>query len=620
MRPASPNIPIDHGRRSPERRRVRLVAVGAVLSLAATAAASACATTAHAATRRHSPPPLKPVTTNKYQAMAEQSFMIPTRGGQVAVRIVRPKVPDGIRVPVILTYTPYSLLGASASDGLASTFVPKGYARAVADVVGTGDSGGCWDYGGIRERNSAYDLVEWLGTRAWSNGKLAMIGGSYDGTTANEAAVANPPHLATIVPEVAISHWYGYAYFGGVRYFIMDPAQRQGVIIDEEGFDTPVGFDLGFGALPPQNPDDPMDYANRLAERMCPADKAAHTEAGYSVNPDYDSFWKDRDYLLGASKLATRDKQEVSVLVQGGWRDYNVKHSESTRWFDAVPVDDKHTAADEGVPYKMMVMGQGAHGGVDPEIPFGTILHAWFDHFLYGYHTNIERQPALISKTNDGVVHSDATWPPPGTSDVRLFLHPEQRLSQAPLGANDGSEQYVDSGAMTESHALSLLDQPDNGQVLWYVTPALTHDVRMSGTPKLDLFASTLATSSRYTPVLFDLGPPVTTTASLCTFEPTADACTMSRGFLNARYRDGMEQGKDLAPGETYHATVEFIDNDWVVKAGHRIGVAVMSSNTWWAISDPERAANTVLHDAAHPSALVLPIVGGPAAATAAGL
>ena len=73
-------------------------------------------------------------------------------------------------------------------------------------MVGTGNSGGCWDYGGVRERNSAYDLVEWLGTQPWSNGNVGMIGGSYDGTRANECASANPPHLATIVPEVSIAH------------------------------------------------------------------------------------------------------------------------------------------------------------------------------------------------------------------------------------------------------------------------------------------------------------------------------------------------------------------------------------------------------------------------------
>jgi X-Pro dipeptidyl-peptidase len=607
------------GNRTPAGSRRRLtrvtVSAAAVMALAASVGSAGPAGAVPA-----KPTGLTPVTTNRYQALPAQDVMVPTRGGQVFVEFIRPNVPAKTKVPVILTYTPYAALGGGADDSLASFYVPKGYARAVAHVVGTGNSGGCWDYGGLAERASAYDLVEWLGTRTWSNGKVGMIGGSYDGTTANEAAAANPPHLATIVPEVAIAHWYGYAYYGGTKYFIMDPAQRQGVIIDEEGFDTPIGFDFGFGAIPAANPDDPMDYAARTVERMCPADKAAHTEQGYSANPDYDQFWKDRDYTLGAANLATRDGQEIPVLVQGGWRDYNVKHSESTMWFDSVPADNPATKADEGVPFKMLVMGQGAHGGVDPEIHFDVLLHAWFDRWLYGYATNVTMQPVLISKTNDGVVHQDASWPPPATAGVPLYLHPGQRMSTSAPAAADGSETYTDSGTTTESDALNLMDHPGNGQVLWYVTPPLQRDVRMAGKPSLDLFASTLGTSTHFTPVLFDLGPPVTTTASLCTFASLVQACTMSRGFLNARYRNGLEQGQDLTPGEPYRARVDFIDNDWVVKAGHRIGVALMSSNSWWAVSDTQRATNTVRHDAGHPSALVLPIVGGATAASAAGM
>ncbi|MFN2545662.1 MAG: CocE/NonD family hydrolase [Actinomycetota bacterium] len=571
------------------------------------------------------PPPLAPKTTNKYTAMAQQSFLIPTRGGQVFLNLVRPNVPAGMQVPVILTYTPYSVLGDSASD---SFFVPKGYARAVAHVVGTGDSGGCWDYGGWREQLSGYDLVEWLGTQPWSNGKVAMIGGSYDGTTANMVAAANAPHLATIVPEVGISQWYGYAYHDGVRYALMDPAQRQGTIIDEEGFDTPAGFDFGFGAVPPTNPTDP-DFVNRFVDRVCPkADKAIHTIRGYDENPDYDGFWQERNYVKDADQLAVQDGQEISVLVQGGWRDYNVKHSESSRWFDAIPVDDPTTLDnpatpaienDEGVPYKMMVMGQGAHGGVDAEIPFQTILHAWFDHFLYGYDTNIEDQPQSISKTNDGVVRKDASWPPPTTAPVSLFLHTAGVLSSAADGPAEAAETYVDTGRMTESDALTLKGQP-NAEVLWYVSAPLTQDLRISGIPKLDLTASTEGTSTHYTPVLFDLGAPVTTTSSICTFEPAQQACTVSRGFLNARYRNGLDYGQDLTPGAKYHAVVRFIDQDWVLKAGHRIAVALMSSNVHWALSDPLRAANTIYHDAANPSSLVLPVVGGPEAATGAGL
>jgi X-Pro dipeptidyl-peptidase len=545
--------------------------------------------------------PLSPATTNRYQALPMETSMIPTRGGDVYVEVIRPDVPPGTQVPVILTYTPYQLFLESADDGLAGFFVPKGYARALAHVVGTGNSGGCWDYGGARERASGYDLVEWLGTRPWSNGRVGMVGGSYDGTTANMAAVENPPHLATIVPEVSISEWYGYAYHDGVRYWLMDPGQRQGAIIDEQGFDTPIAFDLGLALAPPLNPIDP-DYGDRLVERLCPeGDKIIHVMQGYESEPDFDAFWRERSYIADAERV------DVPVLVQSGWRDYNVKFSESTRWFEALPDD---------VP-SMLIMDQVDHGTPsDPAFRWQTLLHAWFDQYLYGFDTKVKQQPRVRSKANDGVIRDDAAWPPAGARPVPLYLRPGSGLSSQP-GLAGPVGTYTDTVRTTESDALNT--RGSTGELLWFETAPLRRDLRIAGEPRVELLATSSATSTHFTTVLFDLGPP-TTAAPQCEYASPVDACTMGRGFLNARYRNGREQGQDLVPGQPYRATVRFLGNDWVVKAGHRIGLAVMGSNLWWAVPDQQRATTTVLSTAEVRSALILPVEGGGRALRDAGL
>ncbi len=173
------------------------------------------------------------------------NYIVETRHGKLFVEAVHPLDDKGkiVKGPAILTYSPYSALGR---NGDADRWVPRGYTRLFADVVGTGNSGGCYDYGGKREKETGYDLVEWVAKQKWSTGKVAMIGGSYNGTTATATAVMNPPHLTTIVPEAAISRWYEYAYSGGIRYswtnkFIRDPGQA-----GDEGFDTPLAFDFGF--------------------------------------------------------------------------------------------------------------------------------------------------------------------------------------------------------------------------------------------------------------------------------------------------------------------------------------------------------------------------------------
>ncbi|MGH2657867.1 MAG: CocE/NonD family hydrolase [Actinomycetota bacterium] len=546
-------------------------------------------------------PPLSPGTTDRYEALPMETSMVPTRGGDVYVEVIRPSVPEGTTVPIILTYTPYQLFLQSADDGLADFFVPKGYARALAHVVGTGNSGGCWDYGGRRERDSAYDLVEWLGTRPWSSGRVGMVGGSYDGTTANMAAVETPPHLATIVPEVAIGEWYGYAYHDGVRYWLMDPAQRQGAIIDEQGFDTPLAFDLGLALAPPLNPID-EGYAGRLIERLCPdADKIVHVMRGYDTEADFDAFWRERSYTADAARV------EVPVLVQSGWRDYNVKFSESTRWFEALP-DDVPT---------MLLMDQVDHGTpADPGFRWQTVLHAWFDQYLYGIDTKIKQQPRVRSKANDGVIRDDRAWPPAATDPVPLYLRPGGALSPAP-GLDGPIGTYADTGLTTESHALTT--RGSMGDLLWFESAPLHRDLRIAGEPRLDLLATSSASSTHLTPVLFDLGPP-TTPAPQCQYLSTVEACTMGRGFLNARYRNGRDVGQDLVPGQPYRASVRFLGNDWVVKAGHRIGLAMMGSNLWWAVPDEQRATTTLLSGPERRSALILPVEGGTRALREAGL
>ena len=125
-------------------------------------------------------------------------------GVHLDVSIWVPDVPAGVKIPVILTLTPYNVLNfptgvdpTTLPDSQASWFVPRGYARAFADVRGTRNSEGCYDYGGAGERHDGYDLVEWLAAQTWTNGgadgvPVGMVGTSYEGTTANAAAREHP--------------------------------------------------------------------------------------------------------------------------------------------------------------------------------------------------------------------------------------------------------------------------------------------------------------------------------------------------------------------------------------------------------------------------------------------
>ena len=347
------------------------------------------------------------------QAVAAESDQVyevryvPTVGNAVIrVEIWRDASYDARKQPVILTYSPYNSLSEpeTARDSVGETFVPKGYARAVADVLGTRGSTGCWDYGGPREQQSGVDVVKWLADRTWSNGKVAMIGGSYNGTTASMVAArgADVPELKAIVPIAGISRWYGYAYGNGVRYFLNSK------VPSDEGFDTPLGFDFGFAKTVAA---DPMGqtFADTIRDKAAECGAVEHTEEGYNRNPDYDRFWLQRDYRKDARDF------RAAVLLAHGWQDYNVKQEEGTELFRRIPVDRPATRAVEGVPFKIMHLTQGSHSGATNSRRWNGLLERFFARTLKGTRTGIANEGPVITQgrtsAGAGAVHDGSRLP-----------------------------------------------------------------------------------------------------------------------------------------------------------------------------------------------------------------
>ncbi len=99
---------------------------------------------------------------------------IPLRdGAKLGATIYRPKGTDS-RTPVIFTLTPYV---ADTYHERATYFARNGYAFALVDCRGRGNSTGKFEPF-ANEARDGHDVVEWLAKQPWSNGKVAMWGGS----------------------------------------------------------------------------------------------------------------------------------------------------------------------------------------------------------------------------------------------------------------------------------------------------------------------------------------------------------------------------------------------------------------------------------------------------------
>ena len=511
---------------------------------------------------------------------------VPTVGDAVIrVEIWRDASYDARTQPVILTYSPYNSLAEpeTARDSVGETFVPKGYARAVADVIGTRGSSGCWDYGGRAEQQSGVDVVTWLADRRWSNGRVAMIGGSYNGTTASMVAArgSQVPELKAIVPIAAISRWYGYAYGNGVRYFLNSQEPT------DEGFDTPLAFDLGFGKTVAA---DPMGqtFADTIRDRAAECGAVEHTEEGYSRNPDYDGFWRQRDYRKDARDF------RAAVLLAHGWQDYNVKQEEGTELFRRLPVDRPGTRAVEGVPFKLMYLTQGTHSGGTDGRQWDALLERFLARTLKGERTGIADEGPVITQgrgsAGAGDFRTAADYPLPSTRSTRLWLREGGRLTTGEDRTGTVGS-YVETGTSAEEAPLV------NG--LSYQSAPLERAAWLVGSAVLRAKVRVSSETMHLTPVLVDVAPDGTTT-------------TIERGFLHLDYRNGLDEAEPRT-GRWLSASVRLLPQDYTVAAGHRIGLRVQSSNTVWAVPGNPGTVDVAqgsLGDRVRGSSLSIPTIG----------
>ena len=113
-------------------------------------------------------------------------------------------------------------------------------------------------------------------------------------------------------------------------------------------------------------------------------------------------------------------------------------------------------------------------------------------------------------------------------------------------------------------------------------------------------------------------------TGTLVDVFPDGTARALADGILRARYRDGKASAKLLTPGEPTEITIDLGATSNLFRAGHRIRLEVSSSNfprfdrnpntggVFGEDREVRRAAQTILHDAQHPSRLILPVVPRP--------
>jgi putative CocE/NonD family hydrolase len=475
--------------------------------------------------------------------------------------------------PVILIRTPYN---KNWLTSYADYYTRSGYVVAIQDVRGRWASEGDWEPF-IHEGTDGFDTIEWLGTQRWSTGKVAMVGGSYAGTAQFAAAIQKPPHLVTIVVNVAPAMPFdNIPREGGA--LALGWALRWTDIIEN----ARTGQELQAKLQRSIEEDWSQAFAN------LPVIDLDQTVVGHEV--PYFRDWATRapsdEYWEPLSYLSALDAVEIPVLLQSGWFDPGTRGAR---------LAFEHLTRGPNHPIRM-ILGPWAHGdqgtrkvggvdmGAEAERDLMSEYRRWFDFWL--------KTDAIDAPTTPGVevyVMGSNRWlngdqyPLEGTSMRPLYLAGSSgqgthgRLEWAPPTAVEAFDSFTyDPGAPTPSFHAALkrgaLDEywtriNAGRDVLIYESAPLDQPLDIVGPIEARIFASSSATDTDWTATLYGL-----------TDTGDVRVLGLTFGILRARFRDSLTNPSLLDPGTVYSFVIDLGHTAVTVRAGERLRLEVASA------------------------------------------
>jgi len=567
-----------------------------------------------------------------YAVIVERDVSAKMRDG-VTLRadVYRPDA-DG-RFPVLLKRTPYNKSGSGHENEFARKAASRGYIVIMQDVRGRYTSEGDW-YPFVHEANDGYDTVEWAAVLPYSDGRVGMWSGSYVGATQMLTAMAHPPHLAGICPVVTASNYHeNWTYQGGAFEQWFNESWTSGLAQDtlNRSIQRSSNARLGQDVLPLTNY--PLFNLPTPGAANITTPALAPYFLDWLSHPSYDDYWK------AVSIEAHYADIRVPALHIAAW--YDIFLGGSLRNYEGLKANAATEDARKGQQLLVTIGGHAGGGRRIGDLDFGPeaekfdeteITLRWYDFLFKGIPNDFasgNRVKIFVMGSNRWREESD--WPLARAKTTKYFLHSQGAANSSrgdgSLSTSAPASEPADKFTYDPGKSVPTTGGPlccDSGHlapgpkdqraveerddVLIYSTPPLEHDVEVTGPVRLEFFASSSAVDTDFTAKLVDV-------------YPDGSAINIAEGILRAKYRDSQETPTLLAPGKVYSLAIDLWATSNVFGAGHRIRLEVASSNfprfdrnlntsesaatsAKWAT-----ATNTILHDAAHPSALLLPVV-----------
>lgn len=461
--------------------------------------------------------------------------------GLISLAVWLPDVPDGMQVPVIAESGPYfqeasvetpsiEVPGSWLGQMFIDQILPHGYAFAQISVSGTGRSNHCMDLMGNAEQLGNDAAVRWLAEQPWSNGAVALIGKSYDGSTPWQAAMFGAEHdyLKTIVPISGLI---------GVKELMWKNGSSEArAPIMHNGVYGSYGID-----------GDEEDYQNLCPDYIIgPGTGVSAYMFGSEVAGDY---WAERYFLD-----RVLENYKGSVYLIQGMHDWNVDPHMAVptinRLIDAgIEARGLFGQWDHDYPDRPVQLDDrsdlGGRGGeAFPEmIRFDWMqdMLEWFDYYLKG----IGDQPGqwIEIQSNQGSWRIEERYPPADANELVFEL---------------GTDMINIAGTTT------VLPDASSGPI-WETEP-LAENIHIAGMPRVHVEVTTASLGGQLYALLEDC-------------DNQSNCIHLGHAIMDLRYHAGGDDIQTWTPVvESINAKMEFFAMDAEVSAGHVLRLSLRST------------------------------------------
>jgi uncharacterized protein len=545
-------------------------------------------------------------------------YRIPMRDGVrlfTAVYVPNDAAPNR-RYPIVINRTPYSVAPYGADRYTTQISEPmgrEGYIHVHQDVRGRYMSEGTFD--DMRpildkkgpkdadESTDCYDTIAWLLAHVeHHNGKVGMLGQSYDGFFATAGAIDGHPALVAVVPMAPVGDvWVGdddhrngtFALQASFAFFSRFGVARPEPTANEHAwpvfdYGTPDAYQF-FLDIGPLSELDATDLKNDIKAWN---DIRAH--------PDYDAFWKARNILPRLKNI------RAAMWFVGGWYDTEDMYG-TLESYRSVEKNNRNR--------NTIIMGPWVHGGWwgkgeslgDAQFGFPTAIdfeermNLFFAHHLKGG-PDPGHAEAEMFETGANRWRRFASWPPKDVRPTVYYLREGGLVAPEPP-TTDGADEYVSDPArpvpytanptsgfpttryMAEDQRFAAR-RPD---VLVYQTPPLADDLTIAGPIDVELYVSTTGTDADWIVKVIDVLPgklPGQRQRDLEEHKPNRGAKQiLVRGEpFRGRYRDSAENPTPFVPNQVTKISFRVDDVFHTFLRDHRLMIQIQSS--WFPFYD----------------------------------